>query len=144
MLERCVVKKIKRGTVYVELRRSDKCEGCKMCAFGKQDVLVLPTVCDRSVTAGEEVTVKMPTQSAGAAALLIYALPLLGILIGALIGLVGEWQLQLSLAAAGLVAGLVAIVPLEHVYRRKAGILPVVINTNSDNDTEKQNTDNGE
>ncbi|MDE6966658.1 MAG: SoxR reducing system RseC family protein, partial [Clostridiales bacterium] len=105
MTESCRVKKVRRGIIYVELNKSQKCDGCKMCAFGKNNTIVLPALCDLPVQVGQTVTVRMPAQSAGNAALLIYAVPLLTMLIGALIGLVGEWQLQLGLAAAGLVVG---------------------------------------
>lgn len=127
MTEQCTVKKIKRDIVYVELKRSDKCEGCKMCAFNKRDAMTVPAVCKMPVKVGQTVTVEMPTRAAGAATLLVYAIPLLLMVVGAVIGLVGEWWLQLTLAAVGLAIGLAAIIPVERIYRRKAGVLPVVI-----------------
>ncbi|MBD5132257.1 MAG: SoxR reducing system RseC family protein [Clostridiales bacterium] len=141
MIEQCVVKKVKRGLAFVEVKRSDKCEGCKLCAFNKQNVMVVPALCSEQVAAGDVVTVQMPTKPVGAVALLIYALPLLGIVIGALIGLVGSWQLQLGLAAAGLVVGLAAIVPLERLYRKKSGVMPVVLPKS--NEQQQQNINDG-
>ncbi len=154
MTESCRVKKVRRGIIYVELNKSQKCDGCKMCAFGKNNTIVMPALCDLPVQVGQTVTVRMPIQSAGNAALLIYAVPLLTMLIGALIGLVGEWQLQLGLAAAGLVVGLAAIIPIERLYRKKSGALPVVIadisepacaqDADAGERQTNENTDNGE
>ncbi len=139
MLEQCTVKKIKRDIAYVEIRRSDKCDGCKICAFNKRNSITVPALCDMPVEVGQTVTVEMPTKSVGSAALLIYALPLLGILIGAIIGLCGEWWLQLIIAAVGMALGLVLVVPIERMYRKKSGVLPVVIQTG-----ENHTIENGE
>ena len=138
MTEQCTVKKIKRDIVYVELKRSDKCEGCKMCAFNKNNTMTVPAVCKHEVSVGQTVTVQMPTKSAGAATLLIYAIPLLFTVIGAVIGLAGEWWLQLTLAAVGLAIGLLSIIPIERAYRKKSGILPIVLDTG---ETDETNTD---
>lgn len=127
MTEQCTVKKIKRDIAYVELKKSDKCEGCKMCAFNKHDAMTVPAVCKLQVTVGQTVTVEMPTRAVGAATLLVYAIPLLMMVAGAALGLIGEWWLQLTLAAVGLAVGLAAIIPVERICRRKAGVLPVVI-----------------
>ena len=48
-------------------------------------------------------------------------------LIGALVGLVGEWWLQLTLAAAGLALGLLCAHLIDRAYRKKAGVLPRVV-----------------
>lgn len=142
MTEYTVVKKIKRGTVYIELNRSEKCDGCKICSFNNRKTIVVPTVCDIKVDVGNTVEVEMPTRSVGGASLLIFALPLLSMLVGALIGLVGEWWLQLSLCGAGLVVGLVLAYVLDRVYRKKIGVLPKVIRkVDISNNAEKNEID---
>ncbi len=132
MTEDCVVKKIRRGYVYIELNRSEKCDGCNLCAFNKKKSIVMPAHCDKAgaerVKIGSRVTVEMPTKSVGAASLLIYAIPILLLFVGAAIGLVGGVWLQIGLAAAGLVSGLAAAFAIDKIYRRKVGILPTVIN----------------
>lgn len=127
MTELCTVKKIKRGTVYVEISRTDKCDGCKVCAFNGKKSVVVPTVCGIAVAVGDSVEVEMPTRSAGIASLSIYALPLLFMVIGAAIGLLGDWRLQMSLAAAGLVIGLACAWFTDRLYRKKSGVLPSVL-----------------
>lgn len=144
MTEQCTVKKIKRDIIYVELKRSDKCEGCKMCAFNKNNTMTVPALCKHPVAVGQTVTVQMPTKSAGAATLLIYAVPLLLTVLGAVIGLAGEWWLQLTLAGVGLAVGLAAIVPIERAYRKKSGVLPIVLGTNEQDEQNAQNTENGD
>lgn len=126
MTERCTVKKVKRGYAYIELNRSEKCEGCGICAFNKRKSLVVPAVCDTVVSVGDQVTVEMPTKSVGADALLIYAIPLALMVIGAIIGLVGGLWLQIGLCAGGLILGLLTAFVLDKVYRKKSGVLPVV------------------
>lgn len=126
MKELCTVKKIKRGTVFVEIERTDKCDGCKMCSFNKRKSITVPAVCDIKVDVGQKVEVEMPTAAVGGAALLIYAVPLVLMLAGVLIGLVGEWWLQLVLCASGLAVGLVCALLIDRAYRKKAGVLPRV------------------
>lgn len=126
MTECCTVKKVKRGYAYIELNRSEKCEGCGICAFNKRKSLVVPAVCDTFVKVGDQVTVEMPTKSVGAGALLIYAIPIALMLIGAVVGLVGGLWLQIGLCAGGLILGLLLAFLLDKVYRKKSGVLPVV------------------
>ncbi len=127
MNELCKVKKVKRGYAYVELVRSDKCAGCGVCSFNNKKSIVVPAACDVRVEVGQTVRVEMPTVAAGAATLLIYAVPIALMLIGALVGLVGEWWLQLTLAAAGLALGLLCAHLIDRAYRKKSGVLPRVV-----------------
>ncbi len=140
MTERCIVKKVRRGYAYIELNRSDKCEGCGICAFNKRKSLTVPAVCNIPVSVGDSVTVEMPTRSVGAGALLIYAIPLALMLAGVLIGLVGGMWLQIGLCAAGLALGLFCAFVLDRLYRKKSGVLPtvttVIPNTQKEKDME--------
>ena len=77
MREICTVKKVKRGCVYIELTRTERCDGCQMCAFNKRKSMTVPARTEISVDAGERVIVEMPTRAVGAGALAIYAIPLL-------------------------------------------------------------------
>ncbi|MCH5351682.1 MAG: SoxR reducing system RseC family protein [Clostridiales bacterium] len=139
MLEQCVVKKVKRSVAYIELVRSDKCDGCNICSFNKKKAITVPALYDKSVKAGDTVTVEMPTESVGAASLLIYLFPIVLMAVGAAIGLVGSVWLQVSLAGAGLVLGLAASFITDKIYRRKSGVLPKIISV-TDKTDEKQNT----
>ena len=94
MTEICTVKKAGKRGIFVELKRGERCDGCKICAFNRKNTLVVPAKSDVHVKAGDTVVAEMPTVSVGAGALLIYALPLLFIVVGALIGLVGGLWLQ--------------------------------------------------
>lgn len=128
MIERGTVTKVKRGIAYVRIERGEKCEGCKLCAFNGKNKLVLPALCDISVSAGDTVSLQMPTRSAGAGALLVYALPLAALLVGAVIGLIiGGLVAQIVSCAVGLAVGIILLIPLERVYRRRAGVMPVVL-----------------
>ena len=127
MLEQCVVKKIKKSLVYIELNRSEKCDGCNICSFNKRKSITVPALCDKHVLIGDTVTVEMPTKSVGGAALLIYALPIVLMAIGALIGIKGSVWLQAGLVGAGLALGLAAAFVIDKVLRRRSGVLPKVI-----------------
>ncbi|MCH5165716.1 MAG: SoxR reducing system RseC family protein [Clostridiales bacterium] len=137
MVEIGKVKRIKHGVAYVEIARNEKCGSCKLCAFGTRDSIVMPTIAGEKTSVGQTVAVEMPVKPVGSTALLIYALPLLFLIVGALIGLVGEWWLQITLAAVGLIIGFAAVIPIERYYRRKSGALPKIIEaTNENNDSE--------
>ncbi len=127
MTDVCTVKKIKGKLIYVELTRGDKCDGCKICAFNKRAKMVVPAVSEIPVRVGERVVAEMPTVSVGAGSLLIYAVPLLMTVIGALIGLVGGLWLQVGLGAAGLVIGILCAWLIDRLYRRREGVLPKII-----------------
>lgn len=139
MTEKGTVKKKKRGIAYVQIARTEKCDGCKACAFGKNGTITMPALCDAKVSVGDVVNVEMPQKQAGAVALLIYALPLILLTVGALIGLVGEWWLQCTLAAAGLALGLICIVPIERRYRKSSGAMPIVTGISEAPDTSASN-----
>lgn len=139
MIERCVVKKVRRGVAYIEISRGDKCDGCKICSFNNKKTIVVPAVCDIEVEVGQHADVEMPTRSVGAASLLIYALPLLLTALGAVVGyLCGRWWLQPTLAAAGLVIGIACAVAVDRAYRKRSGVLPkVVAAVNASSDAEQ-------
>lgn len=127
MRELCTVKKVKRGCVYIELTRTEKCDGCRMCAFNKRKSMTVPARTEIDVRAGDRVIAEMPTRSVGAGALAIYAIPLLLMVVGALVGLVGEPWLQMTLCAAGLALGLLCAYLIDKAYRRRDGVLPTVV-----------------
>lgn len=128
MTERCVIKKVKRGLAYIEITRNEKCDGCKMCSFNNKKSIVVPAVCKIPVEIGREAVAEMPTRAVGAASLLVYALPILFIALGALVGYAcGKWWLQPILAAVGLVSGLICAVVIDRAYRRRSGVLPTVL-----------------
>ncbi len=127
MTEVCTVKKVGKRYAYIELVRSGKCDGCKICSFNKRDKLTVPAVADINVAKGDTVVAEMPTKSVGIGSLLIYILPLALMIIGALIGLTGGVWLQVGLSGGGLCLGLVGAIPLDMLYRRRAGVLPRII-----------------
>ncbi|MCM1367470.1 MAG: SoxR reducing system RseC family protein [Roseburia sp.] len=128
MTERCIIKKRKRGVAYIEIERKDSCGGCNICSFNNKKSIVVPAVCEIEASVGQYVNVEMPTRSVGAASLLIYALPLLLCVIGAVCGyLCGEWWLQPVLAAVGLAIGIACAVCVDRAYRKRSGVLPKVV-----------------
>ena len=127
MIEECVVKRVRRGYAYIELNRTEKCDGCNLCSFNSKKSLVVPAKCEiDGVTVGSRVIAEMPTESVGAAPLLIYAIPIILLFVGAMIGLVGGLILQISLAAAGLCLGLAAAFVIDRIYRKKTGVIPTI------------------
>lgn len=127
MTEICTVKKIKHGVAYVEIKRNERCDCCKACAFNGKDTVVMPSKSDVPITVGDVVVVEMPTKSVGLSSLLIYALPLLLMFVGALVGLtVGVW-LQAVLAGVGIAVGLLLAWLIDRAYRNKDGYLPRIL-----------------
>ncbi len=151
MTEVCTVKKVKRGVAHIVIERKDECNGCKICSFNNKNSMTVPALCDIPVTVGEKVVVEMPTRAVGAGSLSIYAVPVLLMLIGALIGLVGSVWLQIGLCAAGLALGFVAAFLIDRAYRKKSGVMPRVVRSatgdtdgsaSSDNAINSENAEN--
>jgi sigma-E factor negative regulatory protein RseC len=132
MREECIISKIKGGTAYISLVTKNKCGGCKACAFGRSNKLSVPAICDVDCKAGDTVAVEMPSSDVPAAALLIFLIPLVALIVGFFVGgLFGDGDMgdvsRLITAFAFCIASFGACVLIEWRYRRRREFMPVIV-----------------
>lgn len=127
MTEQCVVKKVRKSTVYIEIKREEKCAACGVCAFNNKKTITVPASSDIRVECGQTVEVEMPVKSVGVVALLIYVFPLVLGVCGAALGLLGEVWLQIVLCAVGIAAGLAVARLTDCIIRRRTGVIPKIV-----------------
>lgn len=126
MIEESVVKKVKGKLAYISLEKKAECNGCRCCAFGKNQIITIPALTDVTVKEGDKVRVIMPSKVIGAASFYMYALPLILILIGLLIGKRwGDFGMIIS-ALAALIISLPVVYFIDRLYRRKKKYMPLI------------------
>ena len=110
-----------------EVLRSEACAKCGACSHGLEEKRYYPLP-EGEWHEGDQVTISLPDTSAFAASVLAYGIPLagllMGLLIGALLGLADLWQGVAALA--GLALGWLALKLLEPRLKRSGRFCPKV------------------
>lgn len=70
------VDKIKGGLYYVKLSKSEKCEGCKVCDFGKNNSITVPALTDVQCEVGDTVVLRSPIKKTYINSFVMYLLPI--------------------------------------------------------------------
>lgn len=85
-----VVKEVKGSFIRVEMRRTPQCERCGMCIQGADNQTLLLDV-ENSVNAqpGDRVRLALSGGSIIAASFWVYGMPLIGLVIGSIVGTYG-------------------------------------------------------
>ena len=86
MVEEGVISRVKNGKITVEIERNPACTGCKLCT--KHDKKLMHIELDNSIGAGagDRVLLHMDDAVILKGAVIVYALPLLGLLSGLFTG----------------------------------------------------------
>lgn len=86
MLEEGVVSSVNQGKLIVNIKRHPACGACKACNMGEDRVMSLEL--DNSIDAheGDKVKIELDDSIILKGALVVYGLPLLGLMIGILLG----------------------------------------------------------
>lgn len=123
----CTVQAYKGNFYYIKLTKNEKCDGCKACAFGKKNHLILPALSEIACDIGDYVEVAMPQSHVKGSYLYLYLLPLLTLFAGLMIPYgCGEWWMLLG-AGVGLAVGFAAAYAIERLFRRRKKYLPVIV-----------------
>ena len=126
MYEQGIVKKIKNCLAYVEIQKKPQCNGCRICMFGDETSIVLPSFMETECKIGDTVVLKMPEHPITGASLLLFLLPLALFFAGLLTGFpLGEWFMLffgLVFAAAGVCISFV----VDWLLRFNPKYIPVV------------------
>lgn len=117
MEEEAVVLEVKDKKAKVEIKRSESCRGCKLCSLNPGGMMVTEVEDPIGVKGGDRVQVEIPNKDFLKAALVLYFLPVSGLIIGALIG--SEFNSQLGIFGGFI--GLALSFVFVHYYDRKMG-----------------------
>ncbi len=123
MHEQGIVITVRDGTVDVRMQVSAACGGCSVCSQGSGGETVMHDVRDEfGATVGDEVKVVIPDTIRSRAAIAVFVVPVLALLLGYLAGfLLGE-GLGLNPEITGLIGGLasanIALLGIRAAERR--------------------------
>ena len=134
----CTVQKIKGKYAFISVTKSDKCEGCKVCSFGKDGTMLIPAIDEIGCKPGDRVVVEMPQKRITAASLYLYGIPLLLLLAAALIGNLFSQTAAITAALSTLIISVVMIWFIDKRYRKKKEFMPLIIKIINVNEGEKQ------
>ncbi len=123
-----VIKIEKKNNVRVSFDRKSACDQCHMCAVsksGKTVEIVVPNNVGAQI--GDNVLVSMGDKFVLTAALIVYIIPLILVVIGVAVGASFGVGVQLTLVLVGLVIGFaIAAVLDKKVIRKKKGFVPEI------------------
>ncbi|MDE7394829.1 MAG: SoxR reducing system RseC family protein [Clostridiales bacterium] len=123
----------KKSISYVKITKNEACEGCKACAFGRKNVLVLPAQSLVPCSKGDKVKIRMPSEQVKGAYLYVYLLPLLFLFAGLMIGLpLGEKVMYLT-AFLCFCGSIPVVYGIERLLRRQKKYLPMIVEIVNEN-----------
>ena len=109
------------GKLYAEIVRSEACQQCRMCSFGKKERMLykLP---EGTYSVGDSVTIELEDRTLTKAVLLAYGMPFIALMAGLILGyLIFDSELMQVLSALLFLAcGLVYLWKTEK-KRRESG-----------------------
>jgi positive regulator of sigma E activity len=122
------VSKIKGKLYYVKLSKSEKCEGCKICDFGKNNSITVPALSDVDCNVGDNVIIRSPIKKTYLSSIVMYLLPIVVMLICAFVTFsVTNNDLAVLIACAiGLSVSFLIVFVLDKLIRNKNN-MPLII-----------------
>ena len=117
--KRGLVVKVKNSVTHVKVNRAVECNGCKACMLANvKKEIVLPASNNVSAKVGDNVIIALPKQRPAHTWLVLFALPLVTLLLGMLVGYVLNLSdLFVALCVVvGLILGLLAVFVLDRTY----------------------------
>ncbi|MBE5731508.1 MAG: hypothetical protein E7353_00605 [Clostridiales bacterium] len=122
------VNKIKGKLYYVKLSKSEKCEGCKICDFGKNNSITVPALSDVECGVGDNVVIRSPIKKNYLSSIIMYLLPIVVMLICAIVSynITSNDLTVLITCAIGLVVSFIIVFVLDKLIRNKNN-MPLII-----------------
>lgn len=142
MREECSVIKAHKNSAVIELVRRSECESCKACVFNKKNVLRMNAKTEVACKAGDRVLVEMPEKQVAGASFILFAVPLVLMLISVLITADKPWYAQILSICGALAIGLAVVILCNQMIKRKPSYLPTVKQIITEN--EKNDLNRGE
>lgn len=122
------VEKIKGNLYYVKLSKSEKCEGCKVCDFGKNNSITVPSLSDVECKIGDSVVLRSPIKKKYISSIIMYLLPIIIMVLCAVVTYNITYNDLSVLIACGisLVVSFLIIFILDKLIRNKSN-MPLII-----------------
>ena len=122
------VDKIKGNLYYVKLSKSEKCEGCKVCDFGKNNSITVPSLTEVDCKVGDSVIIRSPVKKRYLSSIIMYLIPIVVMLVCAIItyNVTKDDSTVLISCAIGLVVSFLVIFILDKLVRNKDN-MPLII-----------------
>jgi positive regulator of sigma E activity len=122
------VDKIKGNLYYVKLSKSEKCEGCKVCDFGKNNSITVPALTEVDCKVGDSVIIRSPVKKRYLSSIIMYLIPIVVVLVCAIItyNATKDDSTVLISCAIGLVVSFLVIFILDKLIRNKDN-MPLII-----------------
>lgn len=122
------VDKIKGNLYYVKLSKSEKCEGCKVCDFGKNNSITVPSLTEVDCKVGDSVIIRSPVKKRYLSSIIMYLIPIVVMLVCAIItyNATKDDLTVLISCAIGLVVSFLVIFILDKLVRNKDN-MPLII-----------------
>ena len=122
------VDKIKGNLYYVKLSKSEKCEGCKVCDFGKNKSITVPSLTEVDCKVGDSVIIRSPVKKRYLSSIIMYLIPIVVMLVCAIItyNATKDDLTVLISCAIGLVVSFLVIFILDKLVRNKDN-MPLII-----------------
>ena len=122
------VDKIKGNLYYVKLSKSENCEGCKVCDFGKNNSITVPSLTEVDCKVGDSVIIRSPVKKRYLSSIIMYLIPIVVMLVCAIItyNATKDDLTVLISCAIGLVVSFLVIFILDKLVRNKDN-MPLII-----------------
>ena len=122
------VEKIKGNLFFVKLTKSQKCEGCKVCDFGKNNHITIPSLSEVNCKVGDEVIIRSPIRKTYLSSLIMYLMPIVIMLISAIIvhNIFKNDLYVLIACAVSLLLSFLLVYMLDKLVRNKKN-MPLII-----------------
>lgn len=122
------VEKIKGNLFFVKLTKSQKCEGCKVCDFGKNNHITIPSLSEVDCNVGDEVVIRSPIRKTYLSSLIMYLMPIVIMLISAIIvhNIFKNDLYVLIACAVSLLLSFLLVFVLDKLVRNKKN-MPLII-----------------
>jgi positive regulator of sigma E activity len=127
MLEQGIVKKVKHNLAFVEIRRLEKCDGCKLCAFGGNKSVVWPSIMKTECRPGDSVILEMPQKTMAGSSVLLFLLPLALFSLGLVAGMFLSELFMVLFGFIFALSGAVISFCAERAVRLNPKYAPVVV-----------------
>lgn len=127
MTEVVTVIKDKGRSAVIELKRTEKCEGCNRCSFNRRSSVRVNAIKEADCTAGDKVVVRLPEKDILLAPLFLFVIPLAFVAAAVAATRALTAAVQIAVIAAALAAGIAVTYAADRFYRRKRGYMPVII-----------------
>lgn len=122
------VEKIKGGLYFVRLKKTEKCNGCKICDFGKNNSISVPALSSVDCKVGDSVVLTTKPKKTYLNSIILYLLPIVVMIACAIISynISRNDLITLISCAVGLFVSFILIFVLDKIIRNKNN-MPLIV-----------------